>query len=119
MLRYLFDENVDPEFARQLRRRDPDLTVWRVGEPGAPAYGTLDPEILSWREAHDMVLVTGNRRSMPRHLAEHLQSGQHVPGILVIAPSIGIGAVLDELHLIALAVEPQELADGLLYLPLT
>jgi hypothetical protein len=45
-LQYLMDENVDPVYALQLRRRQPDLVVWAVGEPNAPPKSTLDPEIL-------------------------------------------------------------------------
>jgi hypothetical protein len=29
--------------------------------------------------------VTNNRKSKPRHLADHLAGGRHVPGIFVLA----------------------------------
>jgi len=45
-LKYLFDENVNPEYVHQLRRRQPELVVRMIGEPSTPAKGTLDPEIL-------------------------------------------------------------------------
>jgi hypothetical protein len=46
-IRYLIDENLSPAYADQLRRREPALDVYAVGEPGAPPKGTLDPNILS------------------------------------------------------------------------
>ncbi len=79
-LRYLLDENVAFALQLALRGHDPDLTVWAIGEPGAPPRGTLDPDILRWCEEHDFVLVTNNRRTMPEHLIAHLSSGRHVPG---------------------------------------
>lgn len=46
MLQYLMDENVNPLYTNQLRRREPDLVIRAVGEPDTPPKGTLDPEIL-------------------------------------------------------------------------
>ena len=45
-LKYLMDENVDFVYKIQLRRREPDVVVRAVGEPGAPPKRTSDPEIL-------------------------------------------------------------------------
>ncbi len=71
MLRYLMDENVNPVYINQLRRRESDLIIRAVGEPDTPPKGTLDPEILMWCEVHKFVLLTNNRKSMPVHLADH------------------------------------------------
>jgi hypothetical protein len=118
-MRYLLDEHIDPTYRIQLVRADPDLQVWIIGDPGAPPLGTLDPDILVWCEDNDFVLVTNNRRSMPRHLSEHLALGRHVPGILVINPAMTLGQLIDDLVLIAGASEPGEYRDLILYLPLT
>ena len=118
-LKYLFDENVAPEYARKLRRRNPGLVVRMVGEPATPARGTLDPEILVWCEATGFVLVTNNRRSMPVHLAGHIAQGQHIPGILILNPSLSIAETLDELVVIAGASFENEYQDRIEYLPLT
>ena len=45
-MRYLLDEHVDPLFRSELLKRAPTLVVWKIGDPGAPTRGTLDPEIL-------------------------------------------------------------------------
>ena len=65
------------------------------------------------------MLVTNNRKSMPRHLADHLALDRHIPGILVINPALAIGELLDELLLIAGASDENEYHDLILYLPLT
>jgi hypothetical protein len=56
---------------------------------------------------------------MPRHLADHVALGRHIPGILVINPTLAIGELLDELVLIAGASDEHEYHDLILYLPLT
>lgn len=118
-MRYLLDEHIAPAYRAQLLRAAPELEVWIVGDPGAPPRGTLDPDMLIWCEEHQFVLVTNNRKSMPRHLADHLALGRHIPGILVINPALAIGDLLDELLLIAGAADEHEYHDLILYLPLT
>ena len=61
MRKYLLDEHVDPVFWRALKRREPEMVVWRIGRPAAPVKGTLDPAILLWCEANNFVLVTNKR----------------------------------------------------------
>ena len=102
-LSYLLDEQMPPAYQSQLLRREPALIVWRVGFPGSPPKGTLDPEILAWYEQHDFVLVTNNRKSMPRHLADHLAAGRHIPGILTVDITRDLAGNLDDLLLAALA----------------
>src|SRR6266536_2675931 len=117
-IRFLLDEHIDPVYRTQLLRAAPDLEVWIIGDPGAPPRGTLDPDILIWFEANGFILATNNRTSMPRHLADHLALGWHVPGILVINPAMSMGELIDELVLIAVASVEDRYRDLILYLPL-
>jgi predicted nuclease of predicted toxin-antitoxin system len=64
-LKYLIDENVNPIYPNQIRRREPNIIIKVVGEPETPPKSTLDPEILYWCEENNFVLVTNNRTSMP------------------------------------------------------
>ncbi len=117
-LQYLIDENVDPLYPKQIRRREPSIIIKVVGELEAPPKGTLDPEILYWCEENRFVLVTNNRTSMPVHLAEHTTENRHVPGIFILNPNLSIGENLDELILLALASSKDEYQDRIVYLPL-
>jgi hypothetical protein len=85
--------------------------------PGAPAAQTPDPDILLWCEQHGFVLVTNNRKSMPKHLDVHLEQGRHVPGILELNPNLGIGTTIDELVLIWGVAREDEYQDRMEYLP--
>jgi len=118
-IRYLLDEHMDTALRVQLLRRVPELVVWMIGDPGAPHYGTLDPDILLWCEANSFMLVTRNRQSMPVHLQEHLAAGHHVPGIFVVPPQMTMGSLMDQLLLAWGASEAEEYRDLLRYLPLT
>lgn len=95
------------------------MVVWRVGLPGAPPLGTLDPDILTWCEAKSFILVTNNRKSLPVHLTDHLAQGRHVLGIFVMNPRMSIGETLEELRLIWGAGDPTEYADLITHLPAT
>jgi Domain of unknown function (DUF5615) len=97
-IRYLLDENLARQWRVQLLRRLPSLTVWMVGDPSATRLGTLDPEILVWCEVHGFILVTNNRRSMPRHLADHLAAGRRVPRILALRKNSAMGQVIEDLN---------------------
>jgi len=117
-IRFLLDENLVQWLGDALRRREPRVEVLWVGAPGAPAKETKDPELLLWIEAHQWMLLTGNRKSMPGHLADHLAAGHHVPGIFLISDWLPIRQVVDELLLIWGASTPDEWQDRIWYLPL-
>jgi Domain of unknown function (DUF5615) len=116
-LKYLLDENLDPIYKRQLIESNPNFVVWKIGEPNVPPLSTLDPEILCWCEEHNFVLVTNNRKSMPVHLAEHIERGGHVPGIFILGPKLSIGENINQLIFIAEASFDNEYQDQIVYLP--
>ena len=117
-IQYLFDENVDPAYFNQIRRRNPDLVVLAVGELTAPSKITLDPEILIWCEIHKFILVTNNRRSMPVDLTDHLEQNRHIPGIFILNSKISICQNIDEMILIYQGSFDDEYQDKIEHLPL-
>lgn len=117
---YLLDEHVPRALKAGLVRRDVLLIeVWRVGEPGAPPRGSPDPVLLDWCEVNNCILVTNNRKSMPRHLADHLARGRRVPGILVLDVDLSFAQTLEDLLLIAGASLENEHENQIRHLPLT
>lgn len=117
-LKYLIDENVNPIYPKQLRRREPTIVVRVVGELDSPPLGTLDPEILLWCESRNFILVTNNRTSMPVHLADHLNQDRYVLGIFILSPNLSIGDHLVELIVIAQGSFDDEYQDQIIHLPL-
>ena len=118
MRRFLIDENISPEYRTQLLRHEPSLTVLVIGDEGAPARSTLDPDILEWCEKNQFNLITNNRESMPQHLSNHLAAGHHVPGIFTITRKVSMGLIIDQLLLIAGASDEDEYTDRITYIPL-
>jgi hypothetical protein len=116
-IKYLIDENMLSAYRTQLLAKQPDLVVLVVGDPGVPAKGTLDPEILIWCEDNNFILVTNNRRSMSGHLLDHLNSGRHIPGILALRRRSDIGSVIEDLIIITEASFDEEYRDRIVYIP--
>jgi hypothetical protein len=56
---------------------------------------------------------------MPVHLADHLATGHHVPGIFILNPKFSVGQNLDELLLIAEASFEDDYQDQIIHLPIT
>ncbi len=104
---YLLDEHVEHALQRRLAQIAPNIPVHTIGDGFAPPVGALDPEILLWLEGHRYVLITGNRASMPGHLADHLLQGRH----LQLPAMYRIGALADNLALVWDAVAEDELTD--------
>lgn len=79
---FLFDENTAHRAIRRLlHERDASVSCWVIGERDAPPIGSADPELLSWAEENQCMLVTHNHATMPVHLREHLAAGRHILGI--------------------------------------
>jgi hypothetical protein len=115
-LRLLLDENAR-RYLIAVRRRDPSIDVLGVGDPGAPPFAALDPEVLLYCEEHQRLLVTKDRKSMPGHIAEHRAAGHSHWGVFRLRPGFGHGAYLDAIHLLWEASEAEEWIDHDEYIP--
>ena len=115
-IRYLLDEDTPHAIRDQLLRREPDMGILAVGDEMAPAIGTRDSQLLRWIEQEGYVLVSRNRRTLPRHLSEHLEEGGHVPGIFLLRRGHNIGRIIDDLLLIWEAAHAEEYRDQIEYL---
>ena len=110
---FLLDEHLRRAIQEQLY----EIQVRRIGDAGVPPLGTPDPDILTWIERNNYILVTNNRTTMPSHLAKHLQAGGHVPGILCFPQRTSIGTYVRELRKVWNAFAPGQYQDVIQYLP--
>lgn len=117
-IRYLLDENISRAVKSQLLFHAPEIDVICVGDKDAPAYGTSDEAILTWIDQTGYILVSRNRRTMPRHLKDHLEQGKSIPGILLLKRRVSIRELIEELVLIWHASGPNEYQNHIRYLPL-
>lgn len=117
-IRYLLDENMPHAVRDQLLYHEQTLQVLCIGDDTAPPIGTLDPAILEWTEQNGYILVSRNRKTIPRHMEEHLENGGHVPGVLLLRRRIPVGQLVEDLLTIWSVSELKEYRDRIEYLPL-
>src|SRR5262245_20881679 len=121
-LRFLLDEHLRGGGLWQAIRQHNSqgiepLDAVRVGDPADLPLGTPDPLLLLWAEREGRVLVTRDQQTMPGHLAAHLASGHHLPGILLIRKHTTLAQIVFHLALHAYAADPALLQDSIVYIP--
>ncbi|HEY1011915.1 MAG TPA: DUF5615 family PIN-like protein [Herpetosiphonaceae bacterium] len=116
-LRILLDENLAKALQHAITSRAPELDVLRVGDPGAPPTGTLDPDILRWLEQEQRLLVTNNRVSIPGHIADHAAEGGQHWGIVWVRLDVGYGRLAEEILLLWEVYEAEEWIDRTEWIP--
>ncbi|MDJ0617826.1 MAG: DUF5615 family PIN-like protein [Calothrix sp. MO_192.B10] len=116
-VRFLLDENLPPRLKVAVLRLNPTIDILRVGEPDAPTFGTLDPDVLTYLERTKRLLVTDNRTSMPAHIEAHWANGGHIWGLFWIRPKTPMGQLAQELLLVWETTEAQEWFDRLEWIP--
>jgi Domain of unknown function (DUF5615) len=65
-VRYLIDENLPLSLVAALRRAEPGIDVWRLGQTNMPAFGCDDRTLLAFCEQSQRLLVSLDRASMPK-----------------------------------------------------
>ena len=82
MIKFLTDENVDPDLLDQLRRHLPDIDVIDVRDVGLNS--TPDPIILQWAADNDRILITHDGNSMRGFANQRLETGLPLPGVILV-----------------------------------
>lgn len=116
-VRFLLDENQSPRLKTTLLRLHPSMDVLRVGDVGAPALETLDPDILNYLALSGRALVTSNRRSMRAHVEAHWAEGGYLTGVFWVRPRTPLLRLAQELAMIWEASEAEEWLDRLEWIP--
>lgn len=92
------------------------LDVVRVGDLEDVPCGSRDSEILLWCEQEARILVSLDKSTLGRHLAEHLQAGHHSPGVFIVKTQSRLPDAVDFLALVAYASDPLEWRDRIEYI---
>jgi predicted nuclease of predicted toxin-antitoxin system len=116
MLRLLIDEDVHGDIVAGLRRRQPALDVVRVQDVGLAH--TPDPVILEWAAQQGRVVVSVDKKTLAVDAWDRVARGLPMPGVAILRILLSIGQAIQELELIALAGNPEDLRDQVVYLPL-
>lgn len=117
MIKLVCDEDFDNRILHGIMRRYPDLNAVRIQDVGLS--GTSDPVILEWAYQENRVLLTHDRKTMPKHVAERVRAGKFVAGVIVIPQSMPIGQAIEDVLIVIACALPEELCEQqVLYFPL-
>lgn len=119
--RFLIDENLRGPLWDAIQRHNEHhsnlIGVARVGDETAPGLGASDAELLVWCETVGRILVSGDKRTLPGHLRNHLAGGRRSPSVFLVRPGQSIRALVEFLALAASSSDAAEWRDTLTYIP--
>ncbi len=115
--RFLIDEDTPPYLADALLQKEPVVDIIRVGDPGAPPSGTLDPDLLIGAEGLGRVLITNDKRTMPGHLVDHFVAGRHTAGVMLLRQGFSLSRIVQEILNHWTTTTADDWIDRTVYLP--
>jgi len=114
-IRFQADADVNEDIVLGLLRLEPMIDFQTANE--AQLRGVPDNLVLARAAMEGRILVTHDRRTMPRHFAEFI-SRQHSPGVLIVGQNVSVRTAIEELLLIWSTSESEEWTDRIVDLPL-
>lgn len=115
-LRFQQDYNLSGLILRGVRRREPAVDFQSAGD--ASFEGMPDSGVLLYCVREGRVLVTHDRRTMPRHMGDHLAAGHHCPGVIIVPQAMPAGAAIDQILISWASVTASEMRNRIEWLPL-
>lgn len=120
-LQFLLDEHLRGPLWKAIQRHNHQseysIDAARVGDSPDLPLGSADPEILLWAERENRIVITLDAKTIPKHLADHLKTGLHSPGVFIIRQVTSLAQVVSFLEAVAHASEAHEWRDNLTYVP--
>jgi predicted nuclease of predicted toxin-antitoxin system len=116
MLRLMTDEDVHGDIVDGLRRGQPAVDMVRAQDVGLSH--TPDPVILEWAAREGRVIVSLDKKTLAVDAWNRVRCGLPMAGVVILRNVLTIGQAISELELIALAGNPEDLKDQVIYLPL-
>lgn len=116
MITFLVDQNFNEHIVDGLTRRDPTLEFTHVRDVGMEA--AADPAVLEWAAAHDLVLLTHDRKTIPAFAHDRVVAGLPMPGVFLVSGDMPVGQAIDELLIAAHCLTADECRDVVKYFPL-
>jgi len=111
---YLADADFNHDIVKGVLRREPGIDFrLTAGE----LRSLTDPEVLALAASEGRILVSHDRKTMPRAFAEFVAS-THSPGVFIISQKVDHLAAIEALVLVWAASEAEEWANRICTLPL-
>jgi hypothetical protein len=109
------DNDVTPALVHGVLRHNPAIDFQTA--QAAKLDGLPDPAVLALAAREGRLLVSRDRRTMPRHFADFI-SNNHSPGIFLLRRKVALGRAIEELILIWETSESDEWFNKITYIPL-
>jgi hypothetical protein len=114
-IRFQADADFNQIIVKAVLRREPAIDFKTA--PAANLAGLQDPEVLTLAAGEQRILITHDRKTMPTHFAEFIQT-ETSWGVLIVPQTLPIRLAAEELLLIWLATEAEEWINRIRSLPL-
>ena len=114
-LRFQADADLNQSILSATVRREPAIDFQTALAAGLANLS--DTEVLGMAAREGRVLVTHDRRTMPRYFAAFVTTGPS-PGLLIIPQHLAVASAVEDLLLIWFATEAEEWINRICFLPL-
>ena len=114
-VRFQADADLNAEIVAGVRRREPSIDFQMADEANLRRLREL--EVLALAAQERRILVTHDRRTMPRHFADFILHHSS-PGVFLIAQTVSVRVAIEELLLAWAASESEGWRNLIVELPL-
>lgn len=114
-IKFQADVNLQRKIIKAVKRLEPTIDFQTADE--ANLHGLSDDIVLALAASENRILISHDRRTMPYHFAEFVQT-QTSPGVFIVSQDEDVKEVADDILLVWFASEPEEWQNSYLTLPL-
>lgn len=114
-VRFQADADLNEDIVAGVVRREPGVDFQTAEE--ANLRGLPDPPVLALSAQENRILVTHDRRTMPRHFGDFIVN-QKSSGVLIISQKVSVNVAIEELLLVWAASDADEWTNLIVDLPL-
>ena len=113
--RYEADADLNEDIVTGVLRRAPEIDFQTATEAGL--QGVKDENVLEIASLEERILVSHDRKTMPKYFAEFISQNQSA-GVIIVSKKLEISLVIEQLILIWAASEAEEYVNSIRQLPI-
>ncbi|HEX9961737.1 MAG TPA: DUF5615 family PIN-like protein [Pyrinomonadaceae bacterium] len=114
-VKFQADADLNEDIVTGVLRRISEIDFQTATE--ANLQGVSDDNVLEIASRENRILVTHDRRTMPKHFAEFIRH-QDCAGVLIVSRKLEISSVIEEIVLIWTASEAEEYVNSIRQIPI-
>jgi Domain of unknown function (DUF5615) len=115
-IRFQADNDLNRQIVTAMARTEP--TIDFQSAQAAQLDEIADPEVLLRCAVGNRILVTHDKRTMPRHFADFVSAGGNCPGLMLVIPQgASVAGVVETLVLIWADNRPEDWENRITYIP--